>query len=294
MSLMIAIPFAIASAIAYGCSTAVEHSAAHEPDGPGGARALLRLLRNPRWLLGMAGDTLGLIFQIIALATGPVILVQPILVLALPVSLPIAFLLGGPQPRPVDYRSCLLIILALSLFFVLIGTPGPADGLTSTQVVAATAVVVGIGVGLLGAAQLLLKERTGARSAIVGGVAGGWFGFVAVLMDAVATAWDDGGLHAMGQSRGLVPLAVLVVLGVVSIALTQAAFQIGALGASFRRTGRGPRGGHLPRRALAARGHTTRSDTHRCLSALPRCHRARDSALGGRADRLRTGVPPPP
>lgn len=233
MSLMIAMPFAVASAIAYGCSTAVEHSVAHAPGGPGGAAGLLRLLRNPRWLLGMAGDALGLIFQIIALATGPVILVQPILILALPVSLPIAWALGGPRPRPIDYRSCGLIILGLSVFFVLIGNPGPADGLSSTQVIAATAVVVGIGGALLLAAQLLLRRRCGARAAIFGGVAGGWFGFVAVLMDAVATAWDDGGLPTMGQGRGLVPLVVLVVLGGASIALTQLAFQIGALGASF-------------------------------------------------------------
>lgn len=230
---MIAIPCAIASAVAYGGSTAVEHSAAHQPDGGGGAAGLLRLLRNPRWLLGLAGSTLGLIFQIIALATGPVILVQPMIILALPVSLPVAWLLGGPRPRPVDYRSCVIIIAALSVFFVLIGNPGAADGLTAAQVLAATAVVVGIGGALLAAGQLLLRGRAGPRSAIFAGVAGGWFGFVAVLMSAVSSAWGDGGVAAMGQSRGIVPLAALIILGTVSITLTQLSFQIGSISASF-------------------------------------------------------------
>ena len=233
MSLMIALPFAVASAVAYGCSTAVEHSAAHVADGPAGGAGLLRLLRNPRWLLGMAGDTLGLIFQIIALATGPVLLVQPLLVLALPVSLPIAWLIGGPRPRAADYRSCALIILALTAFFLLIGDPGPASGLTTAQVLAATGAVVGIGAVLLLVAQHLLRARPGARAAVIGGVAGGWFGFVAVLMDAVTTAWADGGIRAMVEPRGLAPLIILVLVGGASIALTQVAFQIGELGASF-------------------------------------------------------------
>ncbi|MCW2602782.1 MAG: hypothetical protein JWN61_917 [Pseudonocardiales bacterium] len=237
MSLLIAIPFAVASAIAYGSSTAVEHSAAHSAaksgDKPAGAAGLLRLLRNPRWLLGLAGDGLGLIFQVIALATGPVILVQPILILALPVSLPIAWILGGPRPRGADYRSCGLIIVGLSAFFVLVGNPGPAQGLTATQVAISSGAVVGAGALLLLAAQALLRLRTAARAAVIGGVAGAWFGFVAVLLDAVATAWDDGGSGALAEARGFVPLAVLVALGAASIALTQAAFQIGALGASF-------------------------------------------------------------
>ena len=80
MTLAVAIPCALAAAIAYGASTAVEHSAAHTVDEPD--RGLLRLLRDPRWLIGMLGDTVGLVLQVIALATGPVSLVQPILILA--------------------------------------------------------------------------------------------------------------------------------------------------------------------------------------------------------------------
>lgn len=233
MSLIIAIPLALASAAAYGASTAVEHSAAHDGDDPSGATGLLRLLRNPRWLLGMAGDTLGLVFQVLALATGPVILVQPLLVLALPVSLPIARLLGGPRPRGADYRSCGLILGGLALFFVLVGDPGPADGLSTAQVLTSAAIVIVAGVAMLVAAGTALRGHIGARAAVMGGVAGAWFGYVAVLMDSLATAWDERGMRALTEGRGLAPLIVLAAVGGASIALTQAAFQIGALGASF-------------------------------------------------------------
>jgi hypothetical protein len=243
MSLLVPLALAAASAVAYGCATAVEHSAAHasaptvgSPDAGSRASSLLSLLRKPRWLLGMAGDGLGLVLQVLALATGPVLLVQPILVLALPVSLPVARLLGGPRVRARDYRACAWILGGLALFFVLVGDPGPAGGLTVRQVLVSAAIVVAAGVAALAAAELALRgdgrARAG-RAAIMGAVAGAWFGYVAVLVDAVATAWDDAGLEALTQARALAPLIVLVIVGAASVTLTQAAFQIGSLGASF-------------------------------------------------------------
>ena len=94
------------------------------------ARGLVALLRNPRWLLGIAGDMLGLILQIVALATGPVVLVQPLLVLALPVSLPIGWWLGGRRPSRPTIVSCALIVAGLALFFAIVGNPGDASVLT--------------------------------------------------------------------------------------------------------------------------------------------------------------------
>src|ERR1700742_1049875 len=98
MSLLIAVPCGVAAAFAYGVSTAVEHSAAQDLSNGSRTQApaggLLSLLSNPRWLMGIAGDTLGLVLQVIALSTGPVVLIQPLLVLALPISLPVARLFG--------------------------------------------------------------------------------------------------------------------------------------------------------------------------------------------------------
>ncbi len=106
VSLLVAVPCGIAAAVAYGASTAVEHSAVHSDTGDADARGLVEQLRNPRWLLGIGGDVLGLVLQILALATGPVVLIQPLLVLALPISLPISRALGGPRPTsPTSSRA---------------------------------------------------------------------------------------------------------------------------------------------------------------------------------------------
>ena len=229
MSLLVAIPSALVAALAYGASTAVQHSAAQESVRPGGG-GLAGLVRNPRWLLAMGGDTFGLMFQVLALATGPVVLIQPILVLALPISLPIARMLGGPRPGPAEFRACAWILGGLAIFFILVGDPGNGSPLSPKRAIVATIVIVVIGLVILA-----VGYRVGGvvRAAIYGGVAGAWFGFVAVLMDATSTAYKTDGIHAFTTADGLVPLIILIVLGGVSILLTQVAFQVGALGASF-------------------------------------------------------------
>jgi drug/metabolite transporter (DMT)-like permease len=230
VSLLIALPAAAGAAVAYGVSTAVEHSAASSSASTEGPSGLLRLLRNPRWLAGMLGDGVGLLLQILALATGPVLLVQPILVLALPVSLPISWLLGSPRPGWREFWAVLAILVGLAVFFVLVGSPGEADPLRARPAVIAVLVVVITGVAALAAVR---GQRGPVRAAVYGGVAGAWFGFVAVLMDATATTWRADGVAAFGRPAGLVPLVTLLILGAVSIALTQAAFQLGELTASF-------------------------------------------------------------
>ena len=237
MSLAIAIPAAIASAVAYGASTAVEHSAANNavnnaagPAGEVDAGGLLKLIKNPRWLLGMAGDTLGLVLQVVAISTGPVVLVQPLLVFALPISLPIAYWLGGPKPGRKQYIACAWIAAGLAAFFVIVGNPGDASTLPIRSAIICVIVAAVAGIGALAA----LRGRTGTvKAAIFGVVAGAWFGLVAVLLDAAAAAWQSNGVAAFGHALGLVPLIGLILLGGASIALTQAAFQVGALGASF-------------------------------------------------------------
>jgi hypothetical protein len=230
MSLVVAIPCALAAALAYGAATAAEHSAANTGTGRADASGLLALLRNPRWLAGMAGDTVGLVLQVVALSTGPVVLIQPLLVLALPVSLPIGWLIGGPRPRRADYLSCAWIIAGLGVFFAVIGDPGSGDLLRSRP--ALVTVILAIALGGL-AILVVLRRAAPIRALIYGAVSGAWFGVVAVLLDATSTLWREQGVRAFGHPVGLIPLIGLLVLGGLSIVLTQIALQVGELGASF-------------------------------------------------------------
>ena len=230
MSLAVAIPCGIAAAVAYGGATAVQHSAAHTGTGEADAVGLLRLLTSPRWWLSVAGDGVGLLLQVVALATGPVVLIQPLLVLALPVSLIVGFLIGGPRPRGADYGACASIIAGLAVFFVLVGDPGNGEPLRPGA--ALLTILIGLAVG----AAILLAVR-GRRPAIravgYGCVAGGFFGMVGVMINTVAQTFDASSWSGFAHVEGLVPLIGAVALGALGFTLTQISFQIGALGASF-------------------------------------------------------------
>ena len=97
MSIAIALLAGVGSAIAYGAGTAGQHAEAYTGTGHTDAGRLADLLRSPRWLASTAGDGVGVLLQIIALSNGPVVLVQPLLVLALPVAVALRAAFGGPN-----------------------------------------------------------------------------------------------------------------------------------------------------------------------------------------------------
>lgn len=230
MFLAVALPCAVASAVAYGTATAVQHRAAHRDTGRADARGVLRLVLDPRWLASVGGDTVGLVLQVVALATGPVLLVQPLLVLAVPVALPVGRVLGGPAPTRRDYAACVGILGSLAVFFALVGNPGQASPLPAGHAVWAVAAAASVG------AVSLLAVRTASstvRAAVYGAVAGAWFGLVGVLLDAVATTWQRSGRAGLTHPDGWVPFGCLLLVGAAALVLTQVSFQVGSLAASF-------------------------------------------------------------
>lgn len=191
------------------------------------AGRLLALLHDPRWLLSIGGDAVGLALQVLALATGPVALVQPLLVLAIPVALPAVWVLGGPRPSWADALACLAVVLGLAGFLLVVADPGPARVLSPSVcgTVLVVAAVAGVGVGLL-----VRRRRPAVQALGFGAVAGAWFGVVGVLIDAATRAFADQGLRS---GTVLTCLAGVLVLGAGGLALSQAAFQVGSLAASF-------------------------------------------------------------
>lgn len=231
MSLTVAVPAALASALLYGTATAVQHQAVHTGTGAGDARALFALLRDPRWLLSILGDSLGLAFQLLALATGPVVLVQPLLVLAVPVALPVGWALGGTRPSRGDWWACVAIVAGLGVFFAVVGLPVPQQGLSAAAagVAAATALLV-VGGVLLAVRGRGVRVRAGAY----GAAAGSMFGLVGVLLDGASSlAQREGVLALVGSASGRTLTVAAVLVGGSALVLTQVAFQVGSLSASF-------------------------------------------------------------
>lgn len=226
----VAVPCAVLSAVAYGTATAVQHRVAHRGTGRADARGVVALLRDPRWLAAAGGDTVGLALQVVALATGPVLLVQPLLVLAVPVALPVGHRLGGPVPGRRDYAACVGILGSLAVFFALVGDPGRASPLSAAAAGWSVACAAAVG------AVVVLAVRASSpqiRAATYGALAGAWFGLVGVLLDSVATLWQGSGPSTFVHPEGWVPLGCLLLVGGAALVLTQVSFQVGPLAASF-------------------------------------------------------------
>jgi drug/metabolite transporter (DMT)-like permease len=232
--LVVAVPFGVASAIVYGASIVIQHRTAQEHaegDGEASAAGLLRLVRNPTWLLAIAGDFIGFLLQIVALATGPVVVIQPLVVLMLPVSLGVSFALGGHRPRMGDYLGVLGVLGGLAVFLALIGHPG--GGHVPRPRYLGMAIILVVLIGAFLCVAVTGRHRV-IRGAMYGGVAGAYFGTLAVMVDAASDRAAHGGLHALFVSpRGLVPMAGIALLGIGGIVLTQMSFQVGALGATL-------------------------------------------------------------
>ena len=231
--LALSLVLGVLSAVAYGCSTAVQHAAVHDSSGRSDARGLLALLRNPRWLLSIGGDGLGLLLQVVALSTGPVVLVQPLQVLSLPVAMPIRARLGGPKPTARDWWAVVAVVVGLALFLTLVGDPGdPGEPkrhhakltlLVATGAVVLAAVVAAIALGI--------PPR--ARAVVFGALGGMLFAVVAVLIDETSSVVGASGVPVLWHPRGGLLLLGVVLAGGLGMTLTQAAFQIGGLGAAY-------------------------------------------------------------
>jgi hypothetical protein len=228
VSATVAIAAGLGSALAYGAGTAGQHAVAYT--GTAEAGRLLELLRNPRWLLATAGDVVGVVLQVLALANGAVVLVQPLLVLSLPVAVLLRSFFGAARPSALDSLNCAVLVGGLALFFVLLGEPGRGRviGPQATSWIAIAAVSVG------GLAIAAMRNRPPVPRAVTFGVvAGCWFGVVSVLIEAVSSVWEGAGLAGFGRLAGLVPLVAAVALAVGAYLLVQIGFQLGPLGASF-------------------------------------------------------------
>ncbi len=230
MSLILAVAAGLGSALAYGAGTAGQHAAAYTGDSCADAGKLADLVRNPRWLLASVADVVGIGLQLVALASGPVVLVQPLLVISLPVAVLLRSRFGAPRPSRSDLASCAAVILGLALFFVLLGEPSRGR-IIGAQAAGLTSVAALAGGGLAIAA--VRRRAAVPRAVIFGVVAGCWFGVVSVLIEAVASVWQDDHLAGFGRPVGLVPLAAVLVLAVGGYLVVQIGFQLGPLGASY-------------------------------------------------------------
>jgi drug/metabolite transporter (DMT)-like permease len=212
------------SAVLYGAGVAVEHrQAARTPTGAPGRPWLLALLaRQPLWLIGAALEAGGFAMHAAALSSGSLLAVQMILGCSLLVSVSLSSVLARrPLPRRC-WPAIFAIVASVGVSVALLGPDGHSGDHSSGQA-ASAALVTGLITVPIAAVGLLATGRR-ARPLLLAVAAGMADTCVAVLTMAFAHTFGHG-LSAVAASW---PLYALIVGGLGSLALTQAAYQTDA------------------------------------------------------------------
>jgi drug/metabolite transporter (DMT)-like permease len=222
-----AIPLALAAALLFSLGTVLQQqvAATASEEEARGAGFLLRLARQPRWLGGIVADGLGFVAQAAALGLGRIVVVQPLLATSVVFALPLgARFEHKPVSRP-EILGALAVTAGLGAFLVL---ADPGGGVNNAS---ATAWVVSFAVAAVLCSALTLSARGRApvhRAALLGTAAGILFALSAALTKATVEQLDDGVLAVFEHWQ----LYALVVVGYVSMTLSQASLQAGALAAA--------------------------------------------------------------
>jgi drug/metabolite transporter (DMT)-like permease len=189
-------------------------------------RLLFDLLRRPRWVVGVFLLLSGYGFQALALAYGPVALVQPIVVTELAIAIPLAM---WRHRRPAAWRDWIAIVLVLGGIAGFLTIASPVEGTTDPSTVAwiASLVPVGAVIGVLGIAASRLQGPR--RALLLGAAAGPAFGVLAVLTKSLT--------HLAGANpRSLFvawQLYVVIGFGILALVISQSAYQAGPLAFSM-------------------------------------------------------------
>ncbi|WP_406456520.1 DMT family transporter [Streptomyces sp. NBC_00876] len=223
---MISVLFAVLTALSNGAASVLQRRAALDvPAGETTGTSLIgHLLRQKVWLAGIGLVIVAAVCQAVALATGPIAVVQPIFVIELPATLLMAgFMMRVRLPRPVWFGVA-AVTAGLAL-----GMASAAPGGGSATVHGAAWVPALILTGLFEAALIgaALATRGNPRAALLGLAAACAYALTAALMkDAMARLDDGGGAAALFSSWQLYATAAA---GVGALFLLQNALQAGTL-----------------------------------------------------------------
>jgi drug/metabolite transporter (DMT)-like permease len=230
-----AVLLAIAASFCTATASLAQRQGAKNVQTTGGfdTRLLLRLARQPVWLLGIVSMIGGFVFQLTALRYGPLALVQPILSLELLLVFGFLAFAGRRQLRikPRDWLGAAAMSAGVAVFLRLASASGGrlhaagsswllAGLVTLGVVLAAVAVAFGIG------------NRSDAspsrRAAVLGSATGIAWGFVAAVIKELSSHLG-GGLGAVFSTWSLY---VLLAVGAATMLLASHALVAGPLAAS--------------------------------------------------------------
>jgi drug/metabolite transporter (DMT)-like permease len=230
-----AVLLAIAASFCTATASLAQRQGAKSVQTTGGfdARLLLRLARQPVWLLGIVSMIGGFVFQLTALRYGPLALVQPILSLELLLVFGFLAFAGRRQTRikPRDWLGAAAMSAGVAVFLRLASASGGRLHAAGSSWLLAGLVTLGVVLAAV-AVAFGMGNRPGAspsrRAAILGSATGIAWGFVAAVIKELSSHLG-GGLGAVFSTWSLY---VLLVAGAATMLLASHALAAGPLAAS--------------------------------------------------------------
>ncbi|MFJ6841768.1 DMT family transporter [Streptomyces griseoluteus] len=218
-ALALSVLLSFVSAVAYAGGAVVQERVADSCSGERFAH-----VRRPGWWAALGLNGLGGVLHVVALAFGPLSLVQPLGALTIVFALPLAALFAGRKAGAAAWRGAVMATAGLAGLLSLVGASdagsvGPAQR-------TALALVTGGGIVALMVAARAAHRRPAVRSVLLATGAGAAFGMSSVFTKTVAVDWSAGAGLA-----GLPSLAVIAVLSAAGVLLSQSAYRDGGLAA---------------------------------------------------------------
>lgn len=209
---------ALASALFNAMASVLHHQAGARRNG-------FAVVLYPRWLLGTAVAAGGFALHTLALRSGQLAIVQPLLVSGLIFALPVAALLEGQRFKLVHLGWAATVVVGLALF---LASAQPAVGhpvAEAGSLALAVGLVLVLAAGCFGFGIRWQRHRA-ALWALAGGCG---YGVVAALLKQDVGLLDLGLRHVVTSWT----FYALLVVGPASVAVNQAAFNAGPLVSSL-------------------------------------------------------------
>ncbi|MFI1356046.1 DMT family transporter [Streptomyces sp. NPDC020898] len=218
-ALALSILLSLVSAVAYAGGAIVQERVAVSEPGQSYAP-----MRRPIWWAAVALNGFGGVLHVVALAYGPLSVVQPMGALTIVFALPMAALFVRRKAGATAWRGAIMATLGLAGLLSLVGTADVQSLGTAQRVF--LAVVTGSAVVTLMVTARAVHRHPAVRSTLLAIASGIAFGMSSVFTKVVAVDWS-GGVTAADVPT----LALIGVLGVSGLLLSQAAYRGGGLAA---------------------------------------------------------------
>ncbi|MEU9349090.1 DMT family transporter [Streptomyces sp. NPDC048278] len=218
-ALALSVLLSFVSAVAYaGGAIVQEQVAVSSPDEQ------YAPLRRPSWWGAMALNGLGGLLHVVALAYGPLSLVQPLGALTIVFALPMAALFVGRRAGATAWRGAIMATVGLAGLLSLVGSSDSHTLASAGRI--GVAVVTGAAVVALMIAGRAAHRHPAVRSVLLAVASGIAFGMSSVFTKVVAIDWDGGIATA-----DLLWLSVIGAYAVAGVLISQAAYRGGGLAA---------------------------------------------------------------